>query len=163
MPKMDAVDRRILHELQTDARRPNVALATAASVSPSTMHARVRSLEQRGVVTGYHADVDLAALERRVEAFVSVRLDRKTPDALDEFLDVIWEMDETIAVTLLTGPFDIVVHVTARDVASLGDMVLRKIASAPNVADEQTSIIFDHRRKHVLTPLDPSDVRTPAR
>ena len=154
MPKIDDIDRRVLLELQTDARRPNVALATAASVSPSTMHARVRSLEERGVVTGYHAEVDLAALERRVEALVSVRLDPKTPDAVEEFIEAIWQMEATIAVTLLTGPFDVVVHVTATDIPSLGDTVLRRIASAPNVADEQTSIIFDHRRKHVLSVLD---------
>ena len=71
--------------------------------------------------------------------------------------NAIWQLDATIAVTLLTGPFDIMVHVTARDVTSLGDTVLRRIASAPNVADEQTAIIFEHRRKHVLTPLDDSD------
>jgi len=154
MTNIDAIDRQILHELQSDARRSNVALATAASVSPSTMLARVRSLEQRGVITGYHAEVDLPSLGRRVEALVSVRLDPKTPEAVEQFIDSIWEMDATIAVTLLTGPFDIVVHVTASDVSNLGDTVLRRIASAPNVADEQTSIIFDHRRKHVLAPLD---------
>ena len=154
MPNIDDLDRRVLHELQTDARRPNVALASDASVSPSTMHARVRALENRNVITGYHAAVDLAALDRRVEALVSVRLDPKTPDAVDEFVETIWQMDATIAVTLLTGPFDVVVHVTARDIPSLGDTVLRRIASAPNVADEQTSIIFDHRRKHVLGVLD---------
>ncbi len=154
MPKIDAIDRRILRELQSDARRPNVALAAAASVSPSTMLGRVRSLEQQGVITGYHAAIDMAALGRTVEALVSVRLDRKTPGAVEEFIEMIWSMDATIAVTLLTGPFDIVVHVSARDVRSLGDMVLSQIASAPNVADEQTAIIFDHRRKHILTPLD---------
>ncbi len=150
---MDATDRQILHELQIDARRPNKALAESAGVSPSTMLNRVRSMERRGVIRGYHAEVDLPALGRHVEALVSVRLDPKTPAAVDEFIDAIWAMDETIAVTLLTGAFDIVVHVSAPDVATLGATVLSGIASAPNVADEQTSIIFDHRRKRVLPPL----------
>lgn len=118
------------------------------------MLSRVRSLESRNVITGYHADVDLAALDRNVEALVSVRLDVKTPEAVEEFIAMIWEMDATIAVTMLTGPFDIVVHITARDIASLGDTVLRRIASVPNVADEQTAIIFNHRRKSVFGPLD---------
>lgn len=150
---IDRIDEQILHELQADARRPNRALAEAASVSPSTMVSRVRSLEERGVIKGYHAEVDLQALDRHVEALVSVRLDAKTPEAIDEFIETIWKLDATISVTLLTGAFDFVVHITARDVADLGDIVLNNFACAPNVAAEQTAIIFDHRRKHTIGSL----------
>jgi len=153
MANFDEVDRRTLEELQRDARRSNKALADAAAVSPPTMLNRVRSLEQRGVITGYHAQVDAASLNRRVEAIVSVRLAPKTPEAVQEFIDAVWEMDETVGITLLTGPVDVQVHISAPDVKSLGDTVLRRFANAPNVADEQTTIILDHRRKHVLAPL----------
>lgn len=154
---MDEIDGRIVRELQADARRPNTALAAAAGVSPSTMHARVRSLEERGVITGYHATVDLAALDREVEALVSVRLQPKTAEAVETFVRSIWERPETMAVTMVTGPYDILVHLSVQDVASLSRTVLTHIASAPNVVDEQTSIVFDHRRKPVLGPLDDQD------
>lgn len=85
---------------------------------------------------------------------VSIQLDAKTPDDTDKFIERMWKMEETIAVTMLTGAFDIVVHITARDIASLGDLVLRRIASVKNVKAEQTAIVFSHRRKHVLNPLD---------
>lgn len=152
---MDDIDERIVRELQADARRSNAALAAAAGVSPSTMHARVRSLQDRGVVTGYHALVDLAALDRRVEALVSVRLQPKTAEAVDAFVEAIWALEETMAVTMVTGPYDILVHLSVRDVASLSQTVLTHIASAPNVVDEQTSIVFEHRRKPVLGRLGP--------
>ena len=150
---IDEVDRRVLKELQEDARRSNKALAEAAAVSPPTMINRVRSLEERGVITGYHAAVAPAAINRHVEAIVSVRLSPKTPEAVQEFIDAVWEMEETVGITLLTGPVDVQVHISAPDVKSLGDTVLRRFANAPNVADEQTTIVLDHRRKHALAPL----------
>lgn len=151
---MDEVDGRIVRELQHDARRPNTALAAAVGVSPSTMHGRVRSLEERGVITGYHATVDLAALDRRVEALVSVRLQPKTAEAVEAFVESIWARPETMAVTMVTGPYDILIHLSVPDVASLSHTVLTHVASAPNVVDEQTSIVFEHRRKTVLGPLE---------
>lgn len=151
---IDEVDRQIVKELQQDARRSNKALAEAVAVSPPTMLNRVRALEAGGVITGYHAAVDPAALNRRVEAIVSVRLAPKTPEAVQEFIDAVWEMEETVGITLLTGAIDVQVHISAPDVKSLGDTVLRRFASAPNVADEQTTIVLDHRRKHILAPLD---------
>lgn len=152
---MDATDLRILHELQVDARRPNKDLAAAAAVSPSTMVNRVRALEARGVIRGYHADVALPALGRNIEALVSVRLQPKTPSAVDEFMEAIWSLDETIAVTLVTGVYDVLVHLSVSDIATLSQTVLTAVASAPNVKDEQTSIIFEHRAKRVLTALAP--------
>jgi DNA-binding Lrp family transcriptional regulator len=153
MRNLDETDVAILRELQRDARRPNKALADAVGVSPSTMLHRVRSLEQRGVVRGYHAEIDPQALGRRVEALVAVKLRSKTPRAVQEFIDAVWGLDETIAITKVTGDDDVVVHVSAPDISALAETVLAAIASAPHVSDERTSIIFDHRRKQVLEPL----------
>jgi DNA-binding Lrp family transcriptional regulator len=159
MSNIDEVDAKILNEMQTDARRSNKALAHAVGVSPSTMLHRIRSLEERGVVRGYHADVDPDALGRRVEALVAVKLHSKTPEAVDEFIDTIWRLDETIAVMKVTGDDDVIVHVSAPDVSALAETVLAAIASAPHVADERTTIIFYSRRKQVLGPLTGPDQR----
>ncbi len=150
---MDAIDLRIINELQVDARRSNKDLAAACGVSPSTMLHRVRALEACGVIRGYHAAIDPAALGRSVEAFVSVRLQPKTPAAVEEFMDAVWTLDETIAVTKLTGAYDVLVHVSVPTIAALSATVLTAVANAPHVADEQTSIVFEHRAKRVLTAL----------
>ena len=120
---IDEVDAKIIAELQADARRANKALADAVSVSPPTMINRVRSLEEREVITGYHAAVDRRALNRHVEAIVSVRLSPKTPKAVEEFIDAVWAMEETIGVTLLTGAVDVQVHISAPDVKSLLSLI----------------------------------------
>jgi DNA-binding Lrp family transcriptional regulator len=154
MQNIDEVDRRILVELQTDARRSNKALAAAAGVSPSTMLHRIRALEDRGVVTGYHALVDRSAIGRPLEALVFIKVQPKTPDVVDEFVERVWALPETTEVTLLTGPFDILVHLCVANVRALSELVLTAIASLPHVVDEQTSIVFEHRRKQLVEPLD---------
>ena len=154
MANLSELDQQILVELQTDARRSNKALADAAGVSPSTMLHRIRSLEDRGVVTGYHAQVDRAAIGRPLEALVFIKVQPKTPNVVQEFVDTVWELPETTEITLLTGPFDILVHLCVANVTALSELVLTGIASVPNVVDEQTSIVFEHRRKQVLPALD---------
>lgn len=153
MSNIDETDRRILEQLQIDARRSNKELARVCGVSPSTMLHRVRALEASGVIKGYHAEIAPAALGRTIEAFVSVRLQPKTPAAVDEFMDAIWSLDETIAVTKLTGAYDVLVHVSVSSIAALSETVLTAVANAPHVTDEQTSIVFEHRAKRVLGAL----------
>jgi len=150
---MDATDCRIIDELQIDARRSNKDLALACGVSPSTVLHRMRALEADGVIRGYHADIAPAALGRHVEALVSVRLQPKSPAAVEEFMAAIWSLEETIAVTMLTGAYDVLVHVSVRDINALSQTVLTAVANAPNVSDEQTSIVFEHRTKRVLGAL----------
>src|SRR5690348_10371226 len=73
-PALDATDRAILELLSADARMTNQRLAERVGVAPSTALARLRSLIARGVVTGFHAEVDLAALGRPLQAMIAVRL-----------------------------------------------------------------------------------------
>ena len=154
LPNIDEIDHRILLELQADARRSNKALAASVGLAPSTTLGRVRDLEAGRIILGYHAAVDPAALGRSIQALVSVRLQPKTNVVVEEFVEMIWELEETIAVTMLTGPFDLLVHLSVADISGLQTLVLERIASFDGVVDEQTSIIFEHRRKTVLTGLD---------
>ena len=150
---LDDIDLEILRIVQADARVTNKALADAVGVSPSTMVNRVRNLEESGAIRGYHADVDPAALGRNVQALVSLSLQPKSPEAVAEFEAAIWALDETIAMWLVTGESDVILHMSDRSVAGLAETILGKVASAPNVIAERTAIVFNHRRKFSHTPL----------
>jgi DNA-binding Lrp family transcriptional regulator len=152
LPNIDQSDRRLLAELQSDARRTNKALAAAVGLAPSTTLARIRDLEERGAIRGYHADVDPAALGRNVEALISVRLSPKTGDLVGRLVDGLLQLDAVVAVTLLTGPYDLLVHVSVADITELRALVLDHIAGFDGVVDEQTMIIFERHQKHVLPP-----------
>ena len=143
----------ILAALQSDARQTNRSLAQAAGLAPSTALDRTRDLERRGVITGYHAAVNLRALGRRLQAFVSVRVNPKSEAVVDGIVDRLWELPETIAVFLVSGTDDLLIQLAVRDTDHLREVVLAEIASLDGVVDETTSLIFEHRRKTVIEPL----------
>src|ERR1700759_4040685 len=72
--EVDETDRRILTALPTDARMSNNALAELAGIAPSTCHGRVRRLQELGVIRGFYADIDPAALGLTLQAMISVSL-----------------------------------------------------------------------------------------
>lgn len=146
-------DLLLVSELQRDARQTNRALAKKAGLAPSTTLSRVRDLEQRGVIRGYHADIDLAALGRMLQALVFVRLQPKSDEVIEGFLEHMWALDETIAVHLITGIEDAVVQLAVPDAETLQWVIVNQISSYPGVFDERTSLLFEHRRKDVITPL----------
>ena len=150
---IDDLDGRLIRLLQNDARQTIKGLADQLGIAPSTALERIRSLQRRGVVTGYHAEVDPAQVGRSLQALVSVRMNPKTDAVLERFIDHVWSLPETMSVTLLSGVDDVQVHLGVPDSNHLRRIVLSEIASHPGVVDERTSLVFAHRRKHELGPL----------
>jgi len=147
-------DQILAAELQRDARQTNRALAQKIGLAPSTTLAKVRELEATGVIGGYHATVDLAALGRPIQALVFVRLRPKNEDVVNAFIDDVWELPEVISLDLISGVEDVVIHLAVPDVDSLNRVVLSKISNRDSVFDERTSLLFGHRQKTVIEPLN---------
>ena len=96
--------------LQKNARISNRELARAAGIAESTCLDRVRSLERRGVIVGYHAEVDLAAVGRSVRALITVRLQPKTTESVRSFQRSVLEARETLSVRTVSGADDFIVE-----------------------------------------------------
>ncbi|WP_163505732.1 Lrp/AsnC family transcriptional regulator [Fodinicola acaciae] len=143
---LDPVDRLILAKLGEDARIPNNALAEAVGIAPSTCHARLRSLRARGVIRGFHADLDFNAVGLPVQAMISVRLHAHTRGQMDAFLSKMPELPGVIAVYFMSGADDYVIHVAMPSAQALRDFVLDHLSSEPAVQHTNTSLIFDYRR-----------------
>ncbi|MGI9607417.1 MAG: Lrp/AsnC family transcriptional regulator [Acidimicrobiales bacterium] len=150
---LDDADLTLLRELQRDARQTNRALASTTGLAPSTTLTRVRELERRRAIIGYHAEVDLNVLGRSLEALIFVRLQPKNDDIISSFIEHMWELPETIAVSLITGVEDVVIHIAAADAATLQSLILNEVSNYPGVFDERTSLLFEHRRKNVIDPI----------
>lgn len=149
----DEADTILLRELQLDARQTNRSLADAANLAPSTTLARVRDLEQRKVIGGYHAEVDLTEIGRGLQALVFVRLQPKSQDLINAFLEHVWQLPETIGIDLISGVEDAVIHLAVPDANALQDVIMNRISGYPGVFDERTSLLFEHRQKRVIEPL----------
>ena len=143
---LDDVDRRLLRALTADARIPNNALAEIVGIAPSTCLGRVRSLRERGVIRGYHADVDPAALGRPLQALIAVRLSSTARSHIPDFMTAIADLPEVLNVFFLGGADDFIVHIAATSTENLRDFVVVNLSANPDVALTETNLIFDHVR-----------------
>jgi len=144
--RLDDLDRRLVELLAADGRMPNSALAAAVGIAPSTCLTRVRALRERGVIRGFHADLDLAQLGRPIQAMVAVRLVSHSREQVDRFRTLAPTLPGVLAVFHVTGSTDYLLHVAVSDAQALRDLVLDRVLSLPEVAHAETSLIFEHVR-----------------
>jgi DNA-binding Lrp family transcriptional regulator len=144
--ELDDTDRAIIEILAADARITNQALADAVGVAPSTALSRLRSLRERGVIQGFHAEVDLAALGRPLQALIAVRLTVHTREQIDAFTNAVRALPGVLMVFHLTGVTDYLVWVAAAHAQDLREFVVDHLATHPSVAHAETSLIYEHRR-----------------
>lgn len=146
LPPLDRVDRAILEALSEDARMPNNRLAERVGVAPSTCLARVRALRRAGVLQGFHAEIDLAALGRPLQAMVAVRLTVHAREQIDAFTDAVRALPGVLSIFHMTGVNDYLVWVAAADAQDLREFVVDHLATHPAVAHAETSLIYEHKR-----------------
>jgi DNA-binding Lrp family transcriptional regulator len=142
---LDDIDRHIVRELARDARLANNALADRVGIAPSTCLGRVRSLRERGVIRGYHADVDPAALGRALQALIAIRLESHARSGIRGWAAAAAKMPEVLNVFFIAGKDDFLLHVAAASTAALRDFV-EALSRDPDVAYTETSLIFEHLR-----------------
>lgn len=142
---LDEVDRTIVRELARDARLPNNTLAARAGVAPSTCLGRVRALREQGVIRGFHADVDEAALGRPLQAMIAVRLQSGARGHIRAFVRNVAHRPEVLNVFFLAGKDDFLLHVAAASTEDLREFV-EALSSDADVAYTETSLIFEHVR-----------------
>ena len=142
---LDDTDLAIVRELARDARLPNNTLAERAGIAPSTCLGRVRALRERGVIRGYHADVDPAALGRPLQAMIAVRLQSDARGHLRTFVRGVARLPEVLNVFFLAGKDDFLLHVAAGSAENLR-LFVEALSSNADVAYTETSLIFEHVR-----------------
>lgn len=151
--ELDAVDWALVQALQDDARQSNRDLAAAAHVSPSTSSERLRALRADGVITGYHAAVDLGALGRDVQALTAVTIRPPTRAHIEAFRNWAAELPELTGVFVVSGDSDFLLHVAVPDTEALYAFVIDRLTERPEVADVHTTIVYEHLRRTTLEPL----------
>ena len=155
MPRaeLDAIDWTLVRELQHDARCSNRDLAAAAHVAPSTSSERLRALRADGIITGYHADVDLGALGRDVQALTAVTIRPPTRANIEAFRNWATTLPELIEIFVVSGGSDFLLPVAVADTDALYAFVIDRLTERPEVADVNTSVVYEHLRRPVLEPL----------
>ncbi|GAA2836935.1 Lrp/AsnC family transcriptional regulator [Kribbella solani] len=143
---LDEVDRHLVALLSADGRMPNNALAEATGIAPSTCLTRVRSLRERGVIRGFHAEVDLAALGRPLQALIAIRIGAHSRDEIDRFRTKVPRLPGVLSLFHVSGANDYLLHVSAATPDALREFVLDHLTADPAVSHAETSLIFEHVR-----------------
>ena len=158
----DATDWRILARLQEDARISNVDLAKAVSLSPSPCLARVRALEESGIINRYVTLLHPLALGLTVSVFIQVSLEKQMRNALDTFESSVLAREEVMECYLMTGDADYLVRVVVSDVQSLERFIVDYLAKIPGVSSIKSSFALKQVKYKTALPL-PGAARDRAR
>ncbi len=152
---LDPIDSSLVGELSRDARATNAQLAARAGVAPSTAHARLRGLEGRGIVRGYHASIDQAALGRGLQAMIGVTLrPGARQESIERFAAEVGALPQVIQLFFVSGGDDFLVHVAVEDSSALREVVVRHLSAQHSVASTRTSVIFAYQRNALAAPFD---------
>jgi len=149
---VDGIDRRILRALHGQARLTNAELSEQVGLSPSPCWARVRKLEQAGVIRGYRAELDQAALGLPDTVIIEVMTETHDEAQLAAFEQAIAAMPEVIEAWLVTGEYDYILKAAVGGTAGYERLLREKIYRLPGVRHTRTA--FGIRcLKQVFTPL----------
>jgi Lrp/AsnC family transcriptional regulator, leucine-responsive regulatory protein len=131
---LDRIDFRILAELVTDARVSQVDLAQKVALSPTACARRIRALEDAGVIRGYRADLDAAALGLVTTVIVTITLEKQSEDHLAAFETAVARCPDVISCHLMSGTDDYHLQVLARDIADFERIHKQHLSRMPGVA-----------------------------
>ncbi len=137
---IDRTDKIILTQLQRNGNMALSELAEKASLSASSCHRRVKLLEQRGIITGYSAALDRKALGLTNEFFVEVSLAAQTEEAFEKFERALQRVPEILECHLMSGQFDYLLRVIAKDAEDYERIHRTRLARLPGLQRIQSSL-----------------------
>lgn len=140
--RLDAIDRKILAELQADGRMTNVELAKRVGISAPPCLRRVRTLEEAGYIRGYHADVDARVLGFEVQVFAMVGLASQAESDLSAFEERCRNWPLVRECHMLNGEVDFMLKCVAPDLSSFQSFLTGELLTTPNVASVKTSLVI---------------------
>ena len=151
---LDELDRTILATLQEEGRITNVALAERVGLTAPPCLRRMRALEEAGVIRGYHAELDAAALGYGIMVFALVSLKSQAEDDLRAFETHVATLAEVRECHMLNGEIDFILKIVAHDLQSFQSFLTSKLTPAPNVASVKTSLTIRTSKVTCGIPVD---------
>ncbi len=152
--RLDPIDRKILSELQGDGRMTNVELARRVGISAPPCLRRVRTLEESGLIRGYHADVNARELGFEVQVFAMVGLDSQAESELNAFEERCRNWSLVRECHMLNGEVDFILKCVAPDLGSFQSFLTGELLSTPNVASVKTSLVIRRAKDEPGVPFD---------
>ena len=161
--KLDAIDRRILAELQGDGRMTNVELSRRVGISAPPCLRRVRALEEAGLIEDYHARINARDLDFEVRVFAMVGLHSQAEVDLSAFEQRCRDWPFVRECHMLNGEIDFILKCVAPDLSTFQSFLTEELTAAPNVASVKTSLVIRCAKDEPAVPFDVFEARASAR
>jgi Lrp/AsnC family leucine-responsive transcriptional regulator len=152
--RFDEIDIAILQQLQADSKITNATLAQRVGISPPSTLERVKKLENEGIIRGYVALLDHAALDKSICALVHVTLREHGEDKLNVFKAKVREFEEVQAAWHTAGEEDFILKVLVTDMQQYEDFVVFRLSAVPNIGRIRTSFCLSTVKEDTKVPLD---------
>lgn len=151
--KIDNIDRKILRMLQENSKITNSYLSKQIGLSPAPTLERVRKLEKKGIISGYHAQLNLSKIGLGVSTFVLVSLKEHNKKNINIFLDKINKVKNVIECHHITGTGDFILKVVSENIASYQKLMLDKVSEIEATDSLQSMVILSTFKDNKVMPL----------
>ena len=151
--KIDNIDRKILRMLQENSKITNAYLSKQIGLSPAPTLERVRKLEKKGIISGYHAQLNLSKIGLGVSTFVLVSLKEHNKKNINIFLDKINKVKNVIECHHITGTGDFILKVVSENIASYQKLMLDKVSEIEATDSLQSMVILSTFKDIKVMPL----------
>ena len=152
--KLDKTDLKILKLLQENSKITNLDLSKKIGLSPAPTLERVKKLEQSGIIVSYHAKVDASAMGLNVKTYVLVSLAWQKPNALDNFIKKIKQIDEITECYIITGDADFLLKIVCKDIASYEKLLFKTLSQIEEIERLKTLMTLSKVKKEKVLPFD---------
>ncbi|WP_406873709.1 Lrp/AsnC family transcriptional regulator [Aminobacter sp. P9b] len=153
-PIIDAIDRKILTILQSDAHATSDEISREVGLSPSPCARRVRNLEETGVIKSYVAVVDQVKVGLPISVFASIKLERQREEELDRFASAVQRWPEIVECYLMTGQRDYLLRIVVKDLEAYEAFLKRTLTRLEGVASIESSFALGQVKHAQPLPIE---------
>ena len=154
MRELDRTDRKILDILQREGRISITELAEQVSLSATPCSERVKRLEREGVITGYHARINPAALGKTLLVFLEIRLSAKSGDVFDKVKQELMYVPEVMECHLVSGDFDYLVKARLSEMNEYRRLLGEILKRLPASAESHSYVVMEEIKESLYLPTD---------
>jgi Lrp/AsnC family leucine-responsive transcriptional regulator len=148
---LDKTDYAILDALQKDGRMTIAELSARVNLSATPCAERMKSLEQRGHIKGYRAELDPNLLSLGLLVFVEISLLHTSPGVFDEFRDAVMDLPQVLECHLVSGNYDYLIKARVGDMAAYRKLLGETLLTLPGVSASRTYVVMEEvKETHVL-------------
>lgn len=154
MRDLDRIDLKILDILQREGRISVTELAERVSLSATPCSDRIKRMEREGVISGYHARVNPAALGKNLLVFLEIKLSAKSGDVFDKVKKELLYVPEVMECHLVSGDFDYLVKARLTEMNEYRRLLGEILKRLPASAESRSYVVMEEIKETLFLPVD---------